>query len=138
MDGSPVGTRLETKLMTRKDKIKDLQWQPRRWYHRRDTRFVLVIIILVTVFYSWSYITGPSRLSIDLSNLIEEQETPINIVITTNFRAQEFHLGVFQEVGTIRGSKGLDTLLYKVKPKDIRMLSRKYWIKRIDIAPPLA
>ena len=74
MDSSPVGTRLETKLMIKKDKIKDLQWQPRRWYHRRDTRFVLVIIILVAVFYSWSYITGPSRLSIDLSNLIEEQE----------------------------------------------------------------
>ena len=124
--------------MTKKDKIKDPQWQPRRWYHRRDTRFVLVIISLMAVFYSWSYITGPSRLSINLSNLIEEQETPINIIITTNFRAQEFHLGVFQEVGTIRGSKGLDTLLYKVKPKDIRMLSRKYWIKRIDIAPPLA
>jgi hypothetical protein len=123
--------------MTKKDKIKDSQWQPRRWYHRRDTRFVLVMISLIAVFYSWTYITGPSRLSINLSNLIEKQETPVNIIITTNFRAQEFHLGVFQEVGTIRGSKGLDTLLYKVKPKDIRMLSRKYWIKRIDIAPPL-
>jgi hypothetical protein len=138
MDGSSVGACLETKLMTEKDKIKVSHWQPRRWYHRRDTRFVLVVISLVAIFYSWSYITGPSRLSINLSKLIEKQETPVNIVITTNFRAQEFHLGVFQEVGTIRGSKGLDTLLYKVKPKDIRMLSRKYWIKRIDIAPPLA
>ena len=123
--------------MSKNDIIKDLKWQPRRWYHRRDIRFVLVIISLVAVFYSWSYITGPSRLSINLSKLIENQETPVNLVITTNFPAQEFHLGVFQEAGTIRGSKGLDTLLYKVKPKDIRMLSRKYWIKRIDIAPPL-
>ena len=138
MDGSSVGTCLETKLMNKKDKIKDVQWQPRRWYHRRDTRFVLVIIILVAVFYSWSYITGPSRLSINLSKLIEKQETPVNVIITTKFPAQEFHLGVFQEAGTIRGSKGLDTLLYKVKPKDIRALSRKYWIKLIDIAPPLA
>ena len=123
--------------MSKKDKIKDLKWQPRRWYHRRDTRFVLVIITLVAVFYSWSYITGPSRLSINLSQLIENKVTPVNLVITTNFPAQEFHLGVFQEVGTIRGSEGRDTLLYKVKPENIRMLSRKYWIEQIDIAPPL-
>jgi hypothetical protein len=123
--------------MSTKDIIKDSKWQSRRWYHRRDARFVLVVFGLVAVFYSWSYITGPSRLSINLSKLIENQETPVNLVITTNFPAQEFHLGVFQEVGTIRGSKGRDTLLYKVKPKDIRMLSRKYWIEQIDIAPPL-
>jgi hypothetical protein len=123
--------------MSAKDIIKDSKWQPRRWYHRRDARFVLVILSLMAVFYSWSYITGPSRLSINLSKLLEKHEMPVNLVITTNFPAQEFHLGVFQEAGTIRGSKGLDTLLYKVKPKDIRMLSRKYWIERIDIAPPL-
>ena len=123
--------------MSAKDIIKDPKWQPRRWYHRRDARFVLVILSLMAVFYSWSYITGPSRLSVNLSKLLEKHEMPVNLVITTNFPAQEFHLGVFQEAGTIRGSKGLDTLLYKVKPKDIRMLSRKYWIERIDIAPPL-
>ena len=137
MDGSSLGTCLETALMSTKDIIKDSKWRPRRWYHRRDARFVLVILSLVTVFYSWSYITGPSRLSINLSKLLEKHEMPVNLVIRTNFPAQEFHLGVFQEAGTIRGSKGLDTLLYKVKPKDIRMLSRKYWIERIDIAPPL-
>ena len=137
MDGSPLGSCLETALMSAKDIIKDPKWQPRRWYHRRDARFVLVILSLMAVFYSWSYITGPSRLSINLSKLLEKHEMPVNLVIRTNFPAQEFHLGVFQEAGTIRGSKGLDTLLYKVKPKDIRMLSRKYWIERIDIAPPL-
>jgi hypothetical protein len=137
MDGSPLGSCLETALMSAKDIIKDSKWQPRRWYHRRDARFVLVILSLMAVFYSWSYITGPSRLSINLSKLLEKHEMPVNLVITTNFPAQEFHLGVFQEAGTIRGSKGLDTLLYKVKPKDIRMLSRKYWVERINVAPPL-
>ena len=137
MDGSPLGSCLETALMSTKDIIKDSKWLPRRWYHRRDARFVLVILSLMAVFYSWSYITGPSRLSVNLSKLLEKHEMPVNLVITTNFPAQEFHLGVFQEAGTIRGSKGRDTLLYKVKPKDIRMLSRKYWIERIDIAPPL-
>ena len=44
-------------------------------------------------------------------------------------------MGVFQEVGTIRGNKGNDTFLFKVKPRDIRMLSRKYWINLIDLEP---
>ena len=137
MDGSPLGTCLETALMSKKGTIKDSQWQPRRWYNRRDARFVLVVFSLVAIFYCWGYIMGPSRLSANLSQLIEKHDMPVNLVITSNFPAQEFHLGVFQEVGTIRGTKGRDTFLYKVKPKDIRMLSRKYWVERINVAPPL-
>ena len=116
--------------------VKDKKMMQRRWYMRRDVLFCAVIGALLMTYYSWGFIEGPSRITSQLHAKMEANpETNLNIKITSNFPAQEFHMGVFQEVGTIRGNKGNDTFLFKVKPRDIRMLSRKYWINLIDLEP---
>ena len=80
---------------------------------------------------------NPDRIDADLTAQIEKSDALVNLVITSKFPAEEFHLGIFQEVGTIRGNKGRDTFLFRVKPKDVRMLARKYWIEKIALAPPM-
>jgi len=112
-------------------------FRQRRWHHRRDVRFVLAVAAFLFLFYGWGFYYGPSRLSDDLTAQLGNSDAPVNLVITSKFPAEEFHLGIFQEVGTIRGNEGRDTFLYRVKPGDVRMLARKYWIEQIDLAPPL-
>lgn len=112
-------------------------FRKRRWYHRRDLRFILFVTAFIVVFYSWGFVKGPSRIDATLMAQIEKSEAPVNLTITSKFPAEEFHLGIFQEVGTIRGNKGRDTFLFRVKPKDVRMLSRKYWVEKIRLAPPM-
>ena len=113
------------------------KFRKRRWHHRRDIRFILFVAAFIFLFYSWGFVNGPSRLAENLSSQMDKSDAPVDLVITSKFPAEEFHLGIFQEVGTIRGNKGRDTFLYRVKPGDVRMLSRKYWIEKINLAPPL-
>ena len=116
--------------------VKNKKMKQRRWYMRRDVLFCAVIGALLMTYYAWGFIEGPSRITNQLQAKIQtDEEITVNIKITSNFPAQEFHMGIFQEVGTIRDTKGNDTILFKVKPSDIRMLSRKYWINLIDLAP---
>jgi hypothetical protein len=109
----------------------------RKWHQRRDARFIFAVAAFLILFYSWGFINGPGRIDAGLTAQMENSEAPVNLVITSKFLAEEFHLGIFQEVGTIRGNKGRDTFLFRVKPKDVRMLSRKYWIENISLAPPM-
>tara|TARA_B100000315_G_scaffold123899_1_gene113899 strand:+ start:6195 stop:6542 length:348 start_codon:yes stop_codon:yes gene_type:complete len=109
----------------------------RRWHHRRDVRFVLAVAAFLILFYGWGFFYGPSRISDKLAAEIGKSDAPVDLVITSKFPAEEFHLGIFQEVGTIRGNEGNETFLYRVKPEDVRMLARKYWIDKISLAPPL-
>ena len=34
----------------------------------------------------------------------------------------------------MRGSKGISSTLFRVKPRDVKMLARHYWIIRIELA----
>ena len=44
-------------------------------------------------------------------------------------------MAVFQRYGSMRGTDDRNALLYRGKPSDVRTLSRKYWIEKIDLAP---
>jgi hypothetical protein len=135
VDDPSLGFSLETALMSNPS-VKNKKMKQRRWYMRRDVLFCAVIGALLMTYYAWGFIEGPSRITNQLQAKIQtDEEITVNIKITSNFPAQEFHMGIFQEVGTIRDTKGNDTILFKVKPSDIRMLSRKYWINLIDLAP---
>ena len=43
-------------------------------------------------------------------------------------------MGVYQDLGSMRGSEGNTTKLFRVEPGNVRKLSRKYWVERIDLA----
>ena len=106
----------------------------RRWYHRRDVRFVGVVAATLIAFYSYGFITGPDKISSALAELLSSGKTRINIQVETLFAPEAFHISVYQDLGSMRGSEGKITTLHRVKPADVHTLSRKYWVAKIDLA----
>ena len=106
-----------------------------RWHDRRDARFIIFVVIVVGLYYGQGYALGPGRITDDLHAAIDGGDERFNIVITTNFPAEEFHFSIFQRIGSIRGGQGNDMELHQVRSKHIRMLSRKYWVDHISLAP---
>ncbi len=108
--------------------------QQRRWYQRRDVRFLIVVAVLIGGYWSWGVITGPSRMSAALKAALGKDAKRLNIVVTTKFAPEQFHLGIYQRMGTIRGTQDNATTVFRVRPHDVRSLSRHYWVERIDLA----
>ena len=108
----------------------------RRWHQRRDIRFLLVVGLCFAAYVGYGYVTSQSRISDRLQQALDSSSKRVNIVITAKFPPEEFHMGIYQDAGAMRGSKGKTSTLFRVWPKDVRALSRHYWIERIDLAPP--
>jgi hypothetical protein len=106
----------------------------RRWYHRRDIRFLIVVAAILGGYSGYGYITGPGRISDRLQAALDRDPPTVNIRITAKFPPEAFHIGVYQNYGAMRGSEGSTTTLFRMKPSDVRMLSRKYWVERVDLA----
>lgn len=113
------------------------RFRKRRWRHRRDVRFIIVVGVILGLYYGYGYVTGPSRISDSLHERLDQGENRVNILITSKFAPEAFHMGVYQDLGSVRGTTERTTTLYKVEPADVRALSRRYWIEKIDLAPPL-
>lgn len=117
--------------------VTDASFRRRRWYHRRDVRFVGVIVALLVVYHGYGYISGPDKITPTLADAMDQSADRVNIDVRAKFPPEAFHLGVFQKAGVVRGSKGNITTLFRVKKSDVYSLSRKYWIVAIDLAPPV-
>ena len=107
----------------------------RHWHGRRDIRFLLVVVVCFAIFTGYGFITGPSRITDRLHKALEASPERVNIVVTAKFPPEEFHMGIYQDVGAMRGSKGRSSTLFRVKPRNVKALARHYWIERIDLAP---
>ena len=116
--------------------IPEKKFKPRRWHHRRDLRFIAVVAIVLIGFYGYGFLTGPAKISPELLAHIESSDDRVNIEIKSRFAPEAFHMSIYQTVGSIRGSEGQVAKLYRVAPKDVTMLSRKYWVVKISAAPP--
>ncbi len=131
--------------MSNRDKTLDAQetsdnqnfgYRRRRWYHRRDFRFIGLVVVFVLLFQGYGYLTGPSRIGDKLNQVIEAGEKKLDILVWAKFPAEAFHMELYQTLGAIRGEMDGAVRLGGITPGDVRFLSRKYWIKNIDLAPP--
>ena len=106
----------------------------RRWHHRRDVRFLIVVGVLVALYIGQGFVSGPSRISERLQARLDQDPATVDILVTAKFPAEAFHMDKYQNYGGVRGTKGKTTALYKVTPDSVRKLSRYYWIDNIDLA----
>jgi len=107
----------------------------RSWHQRRDVRFVLFVTAVLGLYFGYGYATEPSRIDATLKSVLAGNPPRVNIVVIAKFPPEEYHMGVYQELGSMRGSDGKGALLYRVKPENVRKLSRYYWVDRITLAP---
>jgi hypothetical protein len=136
MDHPALGPGVDADLKMAGDEENPTAFRKRRWHRRRDIRFLAVVALYLAIFNGYGYFTGPSRISDRLQQALDTGAARVNIVVTAKFPPEEFHLGIYQDVGAMRGSKGNTSTLFRVKRADVRALARHYWIDRIDLAPP--
>lgn len=114
----------------------DVNFRRRRWYHRRDLRFVGLVAAVLIGFHAFAFVTGPSRITDRLQAAMDTGAEKLDILIWAKFPAEAFHMEIYQIYGRMQGNQGDAIRLAGVRPKDIRFMSRKYWIDRIELAPP--
>ena len=105
----------------------------RRWYHRRDARFLIFVALVLGAYYAWGVIAGPNRMSPELRVALKRDAERLIIVVHSKFPPEQFHIGIYQDLGSIRGTQGNAATLHRVRPSDVHRLSRYYWIERIDL-----
>ena len=105
------------------------------WYSRRDVRFMFLVILSLVLYHGYGYVKGPSRISVELFQAIEQKpDGRFNIVVTSKFPPEEFHMGIYQEYGVMRGTTGKGAIVHKVRTTGIEALSRYYWVTEVDLA----
>ncbi|MEP4379235.1 MAG: hypothetical protein ABJ215_04715 [Alphaproteobacteria bacterium] len=108
----------------------------RAWYKRRDILFIAFVAAIWIGWEGYGRVTGPTRITDALETALDARPETVNLLVTAKFPPERFHSNVYNEVGVQRGTDGPTTQLARVQPSGVRWLSRQYWIKSIDLAPP--
>lgn len=107
----------------------------RRWHRRRDLRFLMVVGAVLAAYYGYGHATSAGRITDRLHARLAEGPGRVNIVVTTGFAPEAFHMGVYQRYGSMRGTQGNGAILFRVRQSDVAWLSRRYWVEKVDLAP---
>ena len=107
----------------------------RAWYKRRDILFIIVFAAVWAGWDGYGRFTGPGRMTDALSAELDKNPKNLIILVQANFPPERFHSNVYNELGVQRGTKKDTTLLVRVRPNNVRWLSRQFWIKSLDLAP---
>ncbi len=116
------------------DEVRPLR-KRRAWYQRRDILFVAFVAVIWLGAQGYGLVTGPTRITDGLKAALEENPKSLDLLVTANFPPERFHSNVYNTIGVQRGTEGSTTLLVRVKPSDVRWISKQYWIKQVDLAP---
>ncbi len=117
------------------DEVRPLR-RRRTWYQRRDILFIGFVLVIMLAVQAYGLITGPTRISDTLSAALDQNPKTLDLLVTANFPPERFHSNVYNTIGVQRGTNGSTTLLVRVKPSDVRWISKQYWIEQVDLAPP--
>ncbi len=107
----------------------------RNWSEHPTLRFLMATLVLFGLYWGYGYLTGPSRLTDRLQVRLSENPAEVNITVTTEFPPEEFHISIYQRLGSMRGVRDSTAALYTVTPGDVRILSQYYWMDKIDLIP---
>ncbi len=108
----------------------------RRWHQRRDLRFLILVGAVLAAYYGYGFATSFDRVTDRLHARLAQHPARVNIAVTTEFAPEAFHMALYQDYGSMRGTRGKTAILFRVRPSDIATLSRRYWITEIDLIPP--
>jgi hypothetical protein len=109
--------------------------EPARWREHPTVRFLALAGAVLAAYHGVLHATGPSRMTESLRARLAGGPATVDVLVTTRFPPEEFHIRLLQQVGTMRGVEGRTASLSTVTPANVRYIARHYWIERIDLAP---
>ena len=107
----------------------------RKWIEHPTVRFFSVSFVLLAIYWGFGYATGPGRITDRLHARLAQNPTEVNIAVTSKFPPEEFHISIYQRLGSMRSVKESTAFLHTVTPGNVRYLSQYYWISQIDLIP---
>jgi len=94
-------------------------------------RFLLAVALAVGGFVAYGRLSAPWRIAPALAaGLAKGGHADIAVVLP--FLPEQFHVNLFQQVGTVRGVRGNVVLIGRVPVDEVRRLAHYYWIRRIE------
>ena len=105
----------------------------RRWTQHPTVRFLAATALLFGLYYGYGYATAPSRLTPALKAHLATGPERLALLVTAKFPPEEFHIRIYQNLGSMRGVKGSTAELVSVTPSGLNTLSQYYWIEKIDL-----
>ena len=109
--------------------------EARRWRQHPTVRFLAATALLFGLYYGYGYATAPSRLTPALKAHLATNTGRVDLLVTSKFPPEEFHIRIYQNLGSMRGVRGSTAELVSVTPSALRTLSQYYWVKKIDLKP---
>jgi hypothetical protein len=107
----------------------------RKWTTHPTVRFFSVSIILLALYWGFGYFTGPGRMTDRLNARLAENPVELNVAVTSKFPPEEFHISIYQRLGSMRGVEDSTAFLHSMTPASVTYLSQYYWIDNIDLIP---
>ncbi len=107
----------------------------RRWIEHPTLRFFSAALVLLALYWGYGYATGPGRMTDRLTARIAENPAEVNVAVTSKFPPEEFHISIYQRLGSMRGVRESTAFLHSMTPANVRYLSQYYWIGNIDLIP---
>ncbi len=105
----------------------------RHWSRHPTARFLIATALLFGLYYGYGYVTAPSRLTPALKAHLATNAGKVDLLVTSKFPPEEFHIRIYQELGSMRGVKDSTAKLVSVTPSGLRTLSQYYWVEKIDL-----
>ena len=70
-----------------------------------------------------------------LNARLAENPVELNVAVTSKFPPEEFHISIYQRLGSMRGVEDSTAFLHSMTPANVAYLSQYYWIDKIDLIP---
>ena len=105
------------------------------WSSHPTFRFLVATSLIFGLYWGWGYVTGPSKISPALWAVLEKNPSEVDITGTTVFPPEEFHISIYQQLGSMRGVRNSTAALFSMSVSDMKTLSRYYWVDSIDAIP---
>lgn len=97
------------------------------------TRFAKTLVVIVAATIAWQIF-----LSVRAAGVVSEQlqaavsqSHPVELVVQLGFEPERFHTLFLQDYGHVRGVSTDGVVLRDVRPENVGMLARVYWIDRL-------
>jgi hypothetical protein len=94
----------------------------------RRGRILIGVAGLVALWQLWLVIAAPGK----ISESVPRDVRRVDVEVTLWFPPERFHIEHFQRLGRVSRTDGPRVEVRGVRPGDLRVLARPFWVERVE------